>query len=365
MKNYLFVLLLSISSFLASGASEGASISEANKGLLFVNNQQNKAFLITSTGQLEQIFPPLLEFKSKKWAYLSQMMVSHGQQQIAYSKNNNLWLYDVVAKKESQLTNVGKPYTKKLASVEVSIKLWSNDDSKIMYSVMNGETEDPEGYSPTLNVRPADYGVFIYDLKTQRSTPLPSYIPGEFVVGWIETGDLILYFPSSGGYTNRAYQGQFVRYNLGNENATSVLSQQVVGSDFIQMDLSRDGSWITFTEYIWKSVPQKSRLQKFNLKTKELIPISPVGAFAEYQWPKMSPNGERAAYIHLKSGFYNCDLVVDDKAIYSFNGNGHFHWIDNTSLALFFNNPTKSQSTLMVVIDVETSVVKTEQEWKQ
>lgn len=361
MKKHLFVLLLSISAFSASGAS----ISEVNKGLLFVNNQQNKAFRISSSGQFEQIFPPLQESNSKKKAYLSQMMVSHGQQQIAYLKNNNLWLYDVVAKKESQLTNVGKPYTKKLASVEVSIKLWSNDDSKIMYSVINGETEDPEGYSPTLDVRPADYGYFIYDLKTQNSFPLPSYIPSKFVVGWIETGDLILYFPSSGGHTDRDYQGQFVQYNLGNEDATSVLSQQVVGSDFIQMDFSRDGSWITFSEYIWKGVPQKSRLQKFNLKTKEFTPLSPVGAFGEYQWPKMSPNGERAAYIHRISGFYNCDLVVDDKVIYSFNGSGHIHWFDNTSLALFFNNPTKSQSTLMVVIDVETGAVKTEQEWMQ
>lgn len=364
MKNNLFVLLLSILVFLASGVSEGASVSETDNGLLTVNNQRNKVFLISSSGQVEQIFPPLQESKSEKGTYLSQMMVSHGQQKIAYSKNNNLWVYDVVAKKESQLTHVGKPYTKKFASVEISIKHWSKDDSKILYSVMSGEAEDPEGYSPTLNIRPVDYGFFIYDLKTEHRAHLPSYIPGEFVAGWIETGDLVLNFPSS-GHTNRTYQGQFVRYNIEDEHATTSFSEQSIGSDFTQVNISSDGSWLTFNEYIWKSQPQKTQLQKLNLKTKEITPISPAGGFGEYQWPKMSPNGERAAYIHRISGFYNCNLVVDGKVIYSFDGTGHFDWIDNTSLVLFFGNPTKSRSSLMTVIDVKTGVVKTEQDWKQ
>ena len=292
------------------------------------------------------------------------MTVSHGQQKIAYSENNDLWVYDVVAKREFQLTHVGKPYTRKLASVEISIRQWSLDDNKILYSVLGGLTEDPEGYSPTLEVRPAKYGFYIYDLKTDRSIPLPSYIPGELIVGLVGDSDLILNFPSS-GHTDRAYQGQFVRYNIGDEHSATSLSEQSIGSDFNQVHISRDGNWLTFTEYIWKSHPQKMQLKRLNLKTREIGLISTVGNFAEYQWPKMSADGEQVAYIHLKSGFYNCDLVVNGKAIYSFDGTGHFDWIDNTSIVLFWANPTKTRSIMMAVIDVKTGVVKTEQEWKQ
>jgi hypothetical protein len=350
------------SSNINSVVSDVSSATHNNNGLLTVVFQHNVVFRINSNGKVEQVFPPLQESNSKKWEAISQVTVSPTHRKIAYCKNNNLWVYDMVTKKESQLTHVGKPYTKKLASVEISIKHWSWDDSKILYSVVGGETEDPEGYSPTLDVRPEEYGFHIFDLKLGRASSLPVYIEGELIAGWLENGDFVLNFPSS-GHTNRIYQGQFVRFNIEDEHTTASLTDQIIGSDFYQVNISRDGNWLVFEKYIWKSVPQQVQLLKLNLKTKEISAISPVGKFGEYQWPKISPDGKQVAYIHLKSGFYKCDLVVDGKAIYSFDGTGHLQWIDNASLVLFFGKP--NTATLMTVIDVETGSIKTEQEWKQ
>jgi hypothetical protein len=349
-----------LSKTITSVVSDATQASHLDSGLLINYIPRNKVFRVYSNGKVELIFPPPQELKSAKWAAISQVMASPGQQKIAYCQNNDLWVYDLVTKKKSQLTHVGRPYTKKLASIEISIKHWSWDESKILYSVGSGETEDPEGYSPTRGVRPAEYGFHIYDLKTGRSSSLPSYIPGELIAGWLENGDFVLNSPSS-GHTDRIYQGQFVRYNVEDESATASLSEQSIGSDFLQVDISRDGNWLAFGKYFWKSQTQTVELQKLNLKSGEITSISPIGGFTEYQWPKISPNGKRVAYIHLKSGYYNCDLIVDGKAIYSFDGRGYFYWIDNTSLLLFFGKP--NVATQMTIIDVEAGVVKTQQKW--
>jgi len=349
-----------LSKTITSVVSDAAPLPHTESELLALNFLRNKVFRIYPGGKVELIFPSPQESKSGKWAAISQVRVSPGQQKIAYCQNNDLWVYDRVTRKKSQLTHVGRPYTKKLASVEISIKHWSWDESKILYSVGSGETEDPEGYSPKRGVRPADYGFHIYDLKTGRSSSLPSYIPGDLIAGWLENGDFVLNFPSS-GHTDRIYQGQFVRYNVEDENATTSLSEQSIGSDFLQVDISRDGNWLAFGKYFWKSQTQTVELQKLNLKSGEITSISPIGGFTEYQWPMISPNGKRVAYIHLKSGYYNCDLIVDGKAIYSFDGTGHFYWIDNTSLVLFFGKP--NVATQMTVIDVEAGVVKIKLKW--
>jgi hypothetical protein len=108
---------------------------DAEAGLLTVDTRRNKAFRIKSSGKVDQIFPPPRESKSAKWVAISELMVSPGQQRIAYSQNHNLWVYDMVAKKRYQLTHVGRPYTKTLASIEIMIKQWSWDEGKILYMV--------------------------------------------------------------------------------------------------------------------------------------------------------------------------------------------------------------------------------------
>src|SRR5450759_1893515 len=136
MKNKMLRILLSIALLLpVVGYGVPQIDSHSESGLITDYFSKNKVFRVYSNGEVETVFPPPQESESKKWAAISQVMISPLQQKIAYCQNNDLWVYDLVAKKESRLTHVGRAYTKKFASIELSIKRWSWDESKILYSI--------------------------------------------------------------------------------------------------------------------------------------------------------------------------------------------------------------------------------------
>lgn len=351
-------LLLSIALFLpvvGFGASQIDSHTEG--GLIPDYFSKNMVFRVLSSGEVEPVFPPSKESESRKWAAISQVMISPLQQKIAYCQNNDLWVYDLTTKQRSQLTHIGKPYTKKLASVEIEIARWSWDESKILYSVIGGITEDPEGYSPTLGERPAEYGLHIYDLKSATSKVLPSHISGGAIVAWLEDEDFVLSFPF-GGSQERKHISQLVRFKPVSEVETN-LTEKMIGSDFLQVDTTRDGQWLASDKVDWRR--HTSELIKLNLKTGEMISITPVGRFAEYQWPTFSPSGNRIAYLHKTEHSKLTDLVVDGKAVYSFSGNYRFYWINESTMALAFATKVPDE---LVVLDVNTGSVKTRQKWK-
>ncbi len=156
---------------------------------------------------------------------------SNDQRHIAFGRDNDLWLLDVGTGSVTQATHVGRPYTAGQASVFVLVTAWSSDSRRLLYHVMAGETEDPEGRSPELEVRAAEYGFHIYDMESGESQSID--IPGEYLA-WLPSGDFLLTMTDS-----LPPDGQLFRLGAEDGDLALVTSQR---GWFLQADRSPDGN---------------------------------------------------------------------------------------------------------------------------
>jgi hypothetical protein len=331
-------------------ASDISGVNESS--LLVAGSLRSRVERVFFNGEIEQVIPQQKDSKSDKW-YVGNLLPSPSQRMVAFNRatDEDLWIYEIEKRTEKRQTTIGKRATGKYSSVGVTARRWSADGKRILFEVIAGETEDPEGGRPDLVVRPAPYGFHIYNLETGKTTPLPPSIDGKLIVAWLKNGDFILSFPTTGWDDNSKRGGRLVLYSDADNRSPIVLAELPAGSEFHQVTLSPDELWLAFNETSWKN--QTSQLQKLNVNTKAIEPVTPVGGFAEYQWPKYSRGGTRISYQHQKSPD---ELVVDGVTVFS----GKFRqaeWIGDTRLAVEWFDSSAKKRFLTVVDSTKAKAI--------
>jgi len=302
-------------------------------------------------GKVEPVFPPPSDLSTHAYDGITQVEISPSQQFIAYGLRGDIWLYDVAKKTTMRVTKVGKPYTKKFASVDAWINRWSRDSKKILYTVSAGNAEDPEGNEPDRMERKADYGVFAFDVQTDHVASIP--FPGGRgeASAWLANGDFIF-----------VENDRFVRYDP-NTKSTKVISSIFGGLNGYQVDISSDETQMVFTEDSSARM-KNSALVRLNMVSGKSTPITKVGNWAEFQWPKFSPSGRKISYQHRVGTSATrlpiFELVVDGKAIYSFEGNSRYHWFDESTLVLKIS---RSNDFELVILSTDLGVALVSKKW--
>jgi hypothetical protein len=336
----------------------------ARDGVLLVRSQSQKVIHVNSQGEQQTIFPPPKEIREKKWQGIKNLLVSPNQQRIAYTQGNDLWVYDVQKNNSKRLTKVGRPFTDRYISIEVLAKKWSLDGDQILYEVAEGMYGNPEGDLPDLEARHGPYGHYVYDLRVSSSREFPSHISIDQIVGWLENDSIIMGYPLCNGTAPDVYKGKAVRFEHFNLERAEILSGPYIGFQMLQPELSRSGKLFVFVNRVCKK--DRIEILELNFETGKVSAITSEGGWAEYQWPKYSPDGTQIAYMHhqqISTPKNNVELMVDGKEIYSFRGDGHPFWIDNQTVALIGAANITGPLTL-TVIDVTTGKVNYSGEWK-
>ncbi len=98
----------------------------------------------------------------------SDPRISPDQHWIAYIKDHNAWLRPTGAGKAIRLTTAGTDSAGQYLSVEAFLIGFTPDSSQLMYSIAPGKDECPDCKHPEMLRRKADYGFFLYDLRSRR-----------------------------------------------------------------------------------------------------------------------------------------------------------------------------------------------------
>jgi len=315
-------------------------------------HSRGKVVRVYLDGKVEPVFPPLSDSSAQALAGITQVEISPSQQFIAYGLRGDIWLYDVARKTTVRVSKVGKPYTKKFASVDAWINRWSRDSGKILYTVSAGDTEDSEGYEPVRMERKAEYGVFAFDVQSGHGASIP--FPGGRgeAPAWLANGDFIF-----------IENNRFVRY-APKSQTTKILSPTFGGLNGHQVDVSSDETQMVFT--VDSSARMKnSALVSLNIVSGKSTPITKVGSWAEFQWPKFSPSGRKVVYAHTvgmsAARLPLIELVVDGKAIYSFEGYSQYRWVDESTLVL---KSSRLHDSELVILNADSGAVLVKKEWK-
>ncbi len=277
-------------------------------------------------GRIEQ-FPYSFPERGNEFAHYGSTypLPSNDQRHIAFVRDNDLWLLDVGTGSVTQTTHVGRPYTASQASVFVLVTAWSSDSRRLLYYVMAGETEDPEGRSPELEVRAAEYGFHIYDMESGESQPID--IPEGYLT-WLPSGDFLLTMTDS-----LPPEGQLFRLGAEGGDPALVTSQR---GWFLQAHGSPDGNLLLVS--LGRSVA--GRL------TTQIVEID------------VAPSGTRVAYQHRLEQPTRYIVVVDGKAVYHCKTGSRGctpQWIDDRSLVILDEGPDEKA---LVVVDADSGEVK-------
>lgn len=114
---------------------------------------------------------------------------SPDQRLVAFTKDNDLWVYELETKQAHRITRVGQPSTERYARVFVYITGWSRDGGRVLYHVDHGLNYAIEGHGALPEARTADYGHFIYDRRAGTSDRVS--FPGTYQA-WLPDGRFLL-----------------------------------------------------------------------------------------------------------------------------------------------------------------------------
>lgn len=272
-------------------------------------------------------------------------VVSPDQRWIAFARDNDLWLLEVETGKEKQITHVGQPFDESYVSVFIYITAWSSDSGKLLYHVSHG-VYGCEGDCPDLQIRPQEYGFYIYDLKNGTTRRLK--VPGELEIpgplqAWLPNGDLIL-TPQDAEYLNE----RLVRFDA------LTKTEEPLGTPrggCGQLDVTQDGRWLVAT---FHATGNDNQIIKIDLQSNAVHEVSKKGGWAEYQWPRFSPSGSRIAFVHSLQQPHATPqetLVVEERQVYACAERIDFQWIDDTAIAVVCQNE-------LIIVDAETGEEK-------
>jgi hypothetical protein len=249
--------------------------------------------------------------------------VSPDQLWIAFTKENDLWLYNTRTQTMRRATHVGRPYTEKLASVLVLVMSWSADSTRVLVKVVAGETEcvDCEDRGDWKK-RKSTYGYFAYSVRTGGLSKIA--LPEDFSV-WDWRAD-----------------GRLVGSREFSEDPSPVMvvpgakPQPIHGLErrsVAGLSLSRDGGWAVAATSEYNT----SHIVRVDLKASEAVALTAEGTSGEYEAVEISPADKHVSWVH-RTGAVNAgikQLVVDGKTVFTCAQELLvYEWLDKQRIAL-------------------------------
>jgi hypothetical protein len=254
---------------------------------------------------------------------------------IAYVENGSLWLWTADSRKARRIAEGAEP-DKKFRGVLIHITAWKPDSSAILYHVSEnrsytGEGADTEEFPQSVR-KSSEYGHRIFSLKlnSSRSIDLPEYAEKT----WLPTGEFLIQEKS----------GLSIREESGVSRSLASVKE---GMELVQVHAASNSPEVAVTQL----ENGRSRIEKIDLPSQQLTPVSPEGKFADYQRPSISPNGRYIGFVHALDPNLR-EFVLEGRSVHSTKSFPRAHWIDNETVALI-------DGTEIVVVKASTGNVVT------
>ncbi len=274
----------------------------------------NRVFQILPTNEIHPVHLPL----ERSWQAESRGStlphVAPDSSHVAFIRDYDLWLYDTQKRSSARVTHRGRPYTKTLASVQTLISAWATNSQKLLVAIVPGDTEcaDCEKRGDW-RVQQSDYGYFIYDLK--KDTLHKANLPNDFVVVCMLADGQVI------GFTGESESRLITVISPAGKMKVAPGSFKVS-----QLNVSSDGSRATAVVF----TPDSTSVLSLGLIKGESLQISAIGSEAEYQFPRLSPDGQHTAWIQKMGG-----LLIDGKSLFSCSDASlQFEWLDERRIAI-------------------------------
>lgn len=326
---------------------------------LFATHSQNCLWRVYSDGNIEKVscFQDT-PFGYRGHAYLGENYprISSDQHYVAAIRQDDLWIFEPDTKKIVRMTQVAKPYTNKYLSIEVNIVEWSWDSSKLLYSISSGDPgSGDDGFDR--KERPAKYGFYIYDVK-HKSTIFTPYLKGGGLEAWLPDGDMLHVGTCK---TVKGYEECIMKSDLIEDKSIPFSIDRKMG----QIDISRDGKWLVANTRVPREAfgkDPRGQIVKIDLNNYSIMPITAVGSWGEYQWPKFSPSGKHILYewrAGVEKGFSVSHITVDGKKIYKAVQLSNCSWINDRTIVFTSSiNATEYNKREIIIIDSVTGEIK-------
>jgi hypothetical protein len=249
--------------------------------------------------------------------------VSPDQRWIAFTKENDLWLYSTSMQTMHRATRVGRPYTETLASVLALVVGWSADSTRVLLKVTAGDTEcvdcDDRG---DWKRRTAAYGYFAYNVGIGGLSKIT--LPEDFLVwDWRADGRLL----GSRDFSEDPSPVMVV------PGAKPQPVHGLEGRSVLGLSVSRDGNWAVAATSEYNT----SHIVRVDLKAGEAVALTAEGTYGEYQAAEISPADKHVSWIH-RTGAVNAgtkQLVIDGKTVFTCASELLvYEWLDEQRIAV-------------------------------
>jgi len=273
----------------------------------------SKVYETCSDGKVTQIDLPV---DPNDMGCFIPILVSPDECYISYRFNHNLWLYDTRTKQSAQITKDGIPADDKYFDVGVCHSVWSEDSSKVMYAVYANDGRGCED-GPCPDMRDADEGTHIYDLKSGTATSWPPAYDGKRPL------------PDSipNGYN------QIPLHMIPNRQLYfSARDAKAIVWDYYEKRIVSE----TDVPSVWIKGFQEIKVMPFSENTRTIFDMAAKKSITlDYDVSDVaySPSGKKIAWINASTIEVNTQAV----ALFGQEPSG-FAWIDEDTLAVNFRN---------------------------
>lgn len=247
-------------------------------------------------------------------------IISPDQHWIAYIKDHNAWLRPTGPGGAVQLTTAGRISAGQYLSVEVFLIGFTPDSRQLMYSITPGKDECPDCKRTEMLPRKADYGFFLYTLRTRRARK--QEVPESTRVFDIAANDRL--FITSVG----AYGDEFGFLALPSQKFDPLPARCASASD---CTLAKNGSLATCTQI----GNDHSQIIECDVPSNTERTVSPEGScITEFQMPSRSPAATHLAYLQIpdRCGSSNRVLWIDQQPRFQCLKATAYGWIDENRL---------------------------------
>jgi len=246
--------------------------------------------------------------------------ISPDQHWIAYIKDHNAWLRPTGAGEAIQLTRAGKDSAGRYLPVEVFLIGFTPDSKQLMYSVAPGKDECPDCKHLELLLRKADYGFFLYTIRSRRAWK--QQVPESTRVFDIVASDR-LFIASVGAY------GDVLGLLKLPAHGFAALPPRCAAAS--SCTLAVNGHLATCTQI----GNDHSQIIECDIRSGAESAVSPEGVcITEFQRPLRSPAATHLAYLQIpdKCGSLNRVLWIDQKQRFQCLKADGYGWIDEHRL---------------------------------
>jgi len=246
--------------------------------------------------------------------------ISPDQHWIAYIKDHNAWLRPTGTGEAIQLTTAGKDSAGRYLPVKVFVVGFTPDSKQLMYSIAPGKDECPDCKRTELLPRKADYGFFLYTLRSRRAWKQP--VPESTRVFDIVASDR-LFIASVGAY------GDVLGLLKLPAHGFDALPPRCASAS--SCTLAANGSLATCTQI----GNDHSQIIECDIRSGTESTVSPEGAcITEFQRPSRSPAASHLAYLQIpdRCGSLTRVLWIDQKPRFQCLKADGYGWIDENRL---------------------------------